>query len=85
LEFIVSYDFVLRRENRNVRVSGNTETRTSDIVSFVYVDRDVTVSREEQGWNAVRHIGSETSGPSGITETITISLGNPNVNWVLND
>jgi len=86
------------------RASGNF-----DGVHFVFVDRDVTISRVQvvdnwddngftetfttrafnialqEGWNAVRVRGSETWGPTGGSGTSTISLGNPNVRWVLWD
>jgi len=97
----------LGRGNYNIRISGNNQIESWDEVRFVFVDREVTISRDvfvdsdeydgagwttttnafsitlQEGWNAVRFVGSGTVNMDTDvgTFTRTISLGNPNVRW----
>jgi len=70
--------------DRDVTVSSGQVVENWDDNGFTetFTRRAFNISLQE-GWNAVRFRGSNTWGPTGISGTTTISLGNPNVRWML--
>ena len=72
--------------DRDVTVSSGQVVDSWDDNGFTetFTRRAFNISLQE-GWNAVRFRGSETWGPTSASGTVTISLGNPNVRWMLWD